>query len=136
MNKEHIGSNFDEWLKEQGIDFFEEYKRLKAENEELKNKLFDEGLIRENCKYYKQVCSENTQLIRLDEEVKVWKANAINHEQKEIEYKQALEDVRDITKKYYLSDKKLLATGIEINPYGAIIDIQDKINEVLKDENH
>lgn len=52
------------------------------------------------------------------------------------QYKQALEEVREITKKYYLPDKKILAIGIEINPYGAIIEIQDKINEVLKDENH
>lgn len=47
---------------------------------------------------------------------------------------QALEEIREITKKYYLSDKKLLATGIMINPYNAIIEIQDKINEVMKDE--
>lgn len=93
--------------------------------------------------FYKQFQQFRTELQRLKAENEKLKAPSMIIPQvgklgvpieQYCKLKQALEDVREITKKYYLSDKKLLATGIGINPYGAIIEIQDKINEVLKDE--
>ena len=120
--------------------YYKQLQRLEAENEELKNKIFDEGLRRKTCKYYKQVCSENTQLIRLDEDLKVWQANAISHEQKEIEYKQALEKIEELC--------KMNCENCQYNPNWnnqdceceftdeceeiKIKDIINKINEVLK----
>lgn len=87
-----------------------------------------------NC-YYKQL-----QRLKEDKKYRLEEIQNLNNKIKILtsitdktnKYKQALEEVREITKKYYLSDKNLLATGIGINPYGAIIGIRDKINEVLK----
>lgn len=94
--------------RKQSKQVIEELAKVKTENERLKS---ENHALRQ--------CIKDINIVRLSEKYE--------------QYKKALEEVREITEKYYLSDKKLLATGIEINPYGAIIDIQDKINEVLGD---
>ena len=116
MNREELNSTFNDLIPAFGNFInaikllIDEEKRLEAENDGLKSQLDFEIMNKETLVY-----------------------NCEKFQEGNIKLKQALEEVREITKKYYLSDKKLLATGIEINPYGAIIEIQEKINEVLGD---
>ena len=112
---------------------YKQLQRLKAENEQLKSDIETRVMCiqcqRENENY--KLKAENEELKKRVKEIGE-KMSFLNADRCAdiMRYKQALEEVREITKKYYLSDKKLLATGIMINPYNAIIEIQNKINEV------
>ena len=108
MNEKFIVSgNAGTHLTENIPTYKEKYLSLKAENEKLKTKIFDEGLRRKTCRYYKQVCSENTQLIA---------------------YRNALEEIKAIAELEVIifDNKPLFPTNIQR--------IIDKIEEVLKDE--
>lgn len=117
--------------------------RLEAENTKLIEENYELSVNQDDVEQYKTIIhNKNIDIRRLKVENKKLKKEVSDlnfyidsyRQTWELDkYKQALEYVREITKKYYLSDKKLLATGIEINPYNAIIEIQDKINEVLGD---
>ena len=155
MSKKHICPNFGDFLKKEEFKDItstfddlvkwqnEEIQRLKEENKELKKEneelhkykwLFGKAkeFKEKSDKYVKKTRAENEDL-KDSLRRTVCQAECFRYKESK-KYKQALEDIREVTKKYYISDKKLLATGIGINPYGAIIEIQDKINEVLKDE--
>lgn len=122
MNNKHIGSNFDEFLKEEGIDLEEmngafanfiqvvkllagQYLSLKAENEKLKKEVSDLNFYIDNYKI-------------------TWEIDKCN------KYKQALEEVREIANEPCIDDEDCETC----NENCMSKDIINKINEVLIDE--
>ena len=95
----------------QNKDLQKELQEIKKENEELKNRLKT-----------------------LDDEEFVYEVTEIeyNNFKKMNKYKQALEEIREMTEKIYNKERKLLATGLCVRPDLIIIDIRHKIDEVLK----
>lgn len=120
MNKEHIGSNFDEFLKKEDFKDItstfddlvkwqnEEIQRLKAENKELKKEcmqMVDENYASTDCRELEKLKAKNEK------------------------YKQALEEVREIANEPCIDDEDCETC----NENCMSKDIINKINEVLKD---